>query len=175
MPVFQHVRELHVAEAADGGIADVGTERAARVSVLEQVGYGVADVHFVPHADAHGRAFLGIHGIAAEIFLVQPEIQHMAFAQEGHERRLDAQLDDEQVQAWLVNHGHDFAEEHIHLALPFLHDGVEAEEPNDGEEQRHEHEHGGKHHHGGNDEMNQRGIGKIIIHGYPPQSRLWLH
>ena len=44
-----------------------------------------------------------------------------------------------------------------------------------GKEQRHQHEHGGKHHHGGEDEMDQRRIGKIIIHGCPPQSRLWLH
>ena len=99
----------------------------------------------------------------------------MAFAEEGHERRFDAELEDEQVQTGLVDYGHDFAEKHVHLTLALFHNGVESEQPHHGEEHRHEHEHGEKHHHGGEDEMDQRGIGKIIIHGCPPQSRLWLH
>ena len=103
MPVLQHVGELHVAQAADGGVAHVGGQRAARVGVLEQVGHGVAHDHLIPDADAHGRAFLGIDGRAADIFLVQPQVERVAFAEEVHERRLDAELEDEHVQARLVN------------------------------------------------------------------------
>jgi len=153
MPVLEHVGELHVAEAADGGVAHVGGQRAARVGVLEQIGHGIAHDHLIPDADAHGRAFLGIDGGAADVFLVQPQVERVAFAEEVHERRFDAEFEYEQVQPRLVNHGDDFAEEHIDLALLFLDDGVKAEQPHEAEEHRHEDEHADERDDGGDDEM----------------------
>ena len=88
MAVLQHVGKFHVAQAADGGVAHVGGQRAARVSVLEQIGNGVADDHLIPDADAHGRAFLGIDGRAADVFLVQAQVERVAFAEEVHELSL---------------------------------------------------------------------------------------
>jgi len=163
MPVLQHVGELHVAEAADGGVAHVGGQRTARVGVLEQVGHGVAHDHLIPDADAHGRAFLGIDGGAADILLIQPQVEGVAFAEEVHERRLEAELEDEQVQPRLVNDGHDLAEEHIDLARPFLDDGVKAEQPHEAEERRHENEHGDE-----RDDGRDEDVGKWIIHDSPP-------
>ena len=65
--VFEHLRQLHVAQAADGGVADVGGQGAARVGVLEEIGDGIADVHLVPDADAHRRAFLGVDRLAPKV------------------------------------------------------------------------------------------------------------
>ena len=75
---LQHFRELHVAQAAHGGVAHVGAQRAARIGVLEQVGDRIADPHLVPDADAHGRAFLGVHRLAAQILLVEAHVEHVA-------------------------------------------------------------------------------------------------
>ena len=50
--ILEHVGELEVAEIADGGVADIGAERAARIGILEEIGDGIADPHFVPDADA---------------------------------------------------------------------------------------------------------------------------
>lgn len=72
--ILQHVGEFHVGEAADGGVGDVGAEGAAGVGVFEEVKEWVADEHFIPDADAHGGAFLGVDGLAAEVFLVEAEV-----------------------------------------------------------------------------------------------------
>ena len=165
MPVLQHVGQLQVAQAADGGVAHVGGQRAARVGVLEQIGHRVADDHFVPDADAHGRAFLGIDRRAAEVFLVQPQIERVAFAEEVHQRRLEAELEDEQVQAGLVNHRHHLAEQHIDLALPFLDDGVKAEQPHEAEEHRHEDEHADEGDDGREEEMTAAMSGMSFMAG----------
>ena len=78
---FQHIGERHIAQAAHGGVADVGGQRALRVGVLEEVGNRVADIHFIPDADAHRRAFFGVDGLAAQILLVEAHIEHVAAAQ----------------------------------------------------------------------------------------------
>ena len=65
-------------------------KRAARVGVLEQKRHRIADEHLIPDADAHRRAFLGVHRLAAQVFLVKPHIEHVAAAQPVHDGRLRA-------------------------------------------------------------------------------------
>jgi hypothetical protein len=79
MAVFHHIRKLKIAQRTHGGIADVGSEGTARVCVLEEIRHRFADEHFVPDADSHRRAFLGINRLASEIFLVKPQIEHVTF------------------------------------------------------------------------------------------------
>jgi hypothetical protein len=78
---LEHFRQLHIAQAAHRGVAHVGAQRAARIGVLEQVGDRVADPHLVPDADAHGRALFGIDGLAAQVLLIEPQIEHVAVTQ----------------------------------------------------------------------------------------------
>ena len=81
MAGFQHLRQRHVAETANGRVADVGPQRAARVRVPEQISDRVADPHLIPDADSHGRAFFGVHGLAAQILLIEAQVEHMALSQ----------------------------------------------------------------------------------------------
>jgi hypothetical protein len=78
--ILEHVAKLHVAQAADRCAADIGTQRPARVGVLEKIRNGIADEHFIPDADAHRRTFLAVHGLAAEVGLIETPIEHIAFA-----------------------------------------------------------------------------------------------
>ena len=54
--VLQHIGQFEVAQASHCGIADVGGKGAARVCVFEKKRDRIADKHFVPDADTHGRA-----------------------------------------------------------------------------------------------------------------------
>ena len=60
-------------------------QRAARVGVLEQIRDRVADEHLVPDADAHRRAFLGVHRLAAQVVLVEAQIEDVALAEPVHD------------------------------------------------------------------------------------------
>ena len=98
------------------------------IGVLEEESHGIADEHFVPDADAHGRAFFGVHGLAAEILLVDAHVEDIEAAEPADDGRLQAQLEQEKVQAGLINDRDHFAEQHVDVAGALLDDGVEAEE-----------------------------------------------
>ena len=57
----------------------------ARVRVLEEERHRIADVHLVPDADAHRRAFLGVHRLAAQVLLVEAHVEDVALSQPVHE------------------------------------------------------------------------------------------
>ena len=142
--VFEHRIERHIAQAADGGVADVRAERAARVSVLEEKGNRVADEHLIPDADAHGRALLGIHRLAAEIRLIQAQIQFVTFAEEVDDERGHSQFGGQENEAGFVQRGDDFAEQHIDFALAFVDNGVNAKRARERKRERHENGAGNK-------------------------------
>lgn len=132
--VHHHRGERHVAEAADGGVADVGGKRAARVAVLEEVGNGIADEHFMPEADAHRGAFLGVHRLAAQVFLVEPHVEDVALAEPVHDEGGGAELEGQDVQAGLVDGGEHLSEEDVDVALALMDDRIQAEAAGDAEE-----------------------------------------
>ena len=132
--VDHHGAQRHVAEAAHGGVADVGGERAARVAVLEQIGHRITDEHLMPDANAHRRALLGIHRLAAQVFLVKAHVQHVAFAQPVDDERGGPELERQDMQAGLIDGGQHLAEQDIDVALAFLDDRVKPEHPGDAEE-----------------------------------------
>jgi len=108
---------------------------------LKKVGDGIADVHLVPDPDAHGRAFLGVHGLAAQVFLVEPEVQHVAAADPVDQGGLPAEPQPEKVEPGLVQHEHNLAEKHVNLALAFLDNRVDPEHAHEGEKDRLDDEH----------------------------------
>ena len=75
---LQHLSQRHVAQAPHSGVAEVGPQGASRIGILEQESHWIVDPHLVPDADAHGRPFFGIDRLAAQVLLVEPEIQHVA-------------------------------------------------------------------------------------------------
>ena len=131
--VLEHRAELHIAQAAHGGVADIGGERAARIGVFEEVGDGIADEHLIPDADAHRRAFLAVHGLAAQVGLVEPQVEDVAFAEPVDDRAGEAEFRPEEVDARLVEHGEHLAKEHVDVRGAFLDDGVDAKGPRDAE------------------------------------------
>ena len=136
--VLQHPVERQIAQATDSGVADVGSERTARVGVLEQIIGGVADVHLIPDADAHGCAFLGIDGLAAEIRLVETQIEFVAFAEDVHDERARSERAEEEMQAGFIQHGKHLAEQHVNFAVALVDDGVKAEQSRECEQHGHE-------------------------------------
>ena len=74
----------------------------------------------------HGSAFLGVHRLAAEIFLVQPHVEDVAFAEPVHDERPPAELRRQDVQAGFVQHGEHLAEQDIDPAASLGNDGVKA-------------------------------------------------
>ena len=157
---LEHGRELHVAQAADGGIAHVGGERTAGVGIFEQVGDRVADPHFAPDPDAHRRAFLAVHRLAAQVDLVEPAVEDVAFPQPVHDRRGQPELDPKKVKPGLIEHGQHFSEKHIDMAGPFFHDRVEPEQAEDELDRGHEEKHAEKREDGGDEEVH-RGSSRI--------------
>jgi hypothetical protein len=129
MPIFEEVFELHVAQAADGGVADVGPEGTARIGVFVKEGDGIADDHFIPDADAHGGPLLRIDREAAEVLLVEPEIDPLAVAEEMDEKSLGTEHGWKEVKPGLTDHADDFAKHGVNEAFPFLDDDVDTEEP----------------------------------------------
>src|SRR5215470_7766568 len=140
--VLQHVGEFEIAEAADGGVAHVGGQRTARVRVLKQEGHRIADEHLVPDADAHGGAFLRIHGLAAQVLLVDAHVQHIELSQPTHDGRFQSQLEEKDVQAGLVDYRDNFAEEDIHIALAFVDGGIESKKAQQPKQKRNDYEAG---------------------------------
>ena len=102
MAAFQHPPERHVGETAHRGVADVGRQRAARVGVLEQKRHRVADIHLVPDADPHRGAFLAVDGLAAQVFLVQAHIEHVAAPHDVGDEGRRPQARRQEVQAGFV-------------------------------------------------------------------------
>jgi hypothetical protein len=48
--IGQHTVELQVGEAADSGVGDVGTQAAARIDVLEEIGDRISPAIVLPTA-----------------------------------------------------------------------------------------------------------------------------
>jgi hypothetical protein len=83
----------------------------------------------------------------------------VAFAEKIHQRRLQAELEDQQMQPRLVNLRHNLAEQHVHLALAFLDNRVEAKQLDNAQKERQQNEHAKERGPEGDEEVN---------HGRPP-------
>jgi len=153
MAVFEHVTKLHVAEAADGRVADVRGQRTAGVGIFEEVSDRVAQAHFVPDSDPHGGAFLAVDRLAAEVGLVEPHVEDVAFAQPVRDGGDWEELEPEEVKSRLIQYGQHLSEEDIDVAGALLDDGVEAQESQDPKEDRDENEHPEKRDDSGDEEV----------------------
>ena len=134
----QHAGERHVAERADGRVADVGGERPARVGILEKICDRVADEHFLPDANAHRGAFLGIDRLAPKVLLIKAHVDPVTAAKPVHEKRAPAELEEEEMQPGIVDRGQHFPEEDVDEGIALGHDGVKPGQPGHAEENRHE-------------------------------------
>ena len=65
---------------------------AARIGVPEKIVGRIADAHLVPYADAHRRAFFRVDRLAAQIFLVEPQVDAADCAEKADEERVRADL-----------------------------------------------------------------------------------
>jgi hypothetical protein len=135
--VGEHVVELHVGQAAHGGVRHVGAQRAARVDVLEQEGDRVRDVHLVPDADAHRRPFLGVDRLRPQVLLIEAEVEGVAAAEPVDDERRHAEPGGQEVQPRLVDDAEDLAEQHVDLGLALADDNEPAEHSDQGEQDGH--------------------------------------
>jgi len=141
MAVLQHVRQLQVAQITHRGIADIGPQRTAGIGVFEKISHRIADPHLVPDPDPHRRAFLRIDRLAAQIFLVQAQIDLPHVAEHVHEKGPPAQgRRKRKVESRLVQNQSDLAEKDVNQALPLLHNDVETEKAKDAQDRRHDDE-----------------------------------
>src|SRR5688572_11964695 len=113
---FEHFPERHVTEATYCGIADVGAQRTFRIGIFEQERHRIADLHLIPNADSHRRAFLGIDGLAAQVFLTETQVEPMRLPQQVYDEGARTEFSRKKVTAGLVNNSDHFAEKHVDAA-----------------------------------------------------------
>jgi hypothetical protein len=77
------------------------------------------------------------------------------------------------MQSGLIQYGHHFAKQHINLAPAFLNDRIQPELPRYTENDRLQNEHADEGKKGGQKKMEHYSVDGQIIHGSPPQSRIW--
>src|ERR1043166_4221495 len=145
--IGQHAVQRHVAQATHGRIAHVGRERPARIGVFKQIRNRIADEHFVPDSDAHGRALLGIDRLAAEIFLVEPHVNDMTGSKQIYDQRARPELGPQKMQAGFIDGSQHFSEQDINMATALADDDIKSNQPQQAEENRldDEHRHEGDH------------------------------
>ena len=168
MPVLKHLGQRHIVETADGRVADIRPERTARIGILEKIRDRITHEHFIPDTNSHGCPLFGIHRSTAEILLIETQVDNMALAKEHHQRSLDPEFEDEQMQSRLVDDSKHFTKEHIDLGLTLRDNGVDAKQTDDGEDAREENKHPDEGHHGGDYKLHGRLGNGEIIHGYCP-------
>src|ERR1035438_1981412 len=108
------------------------------IGILEQIRNRVVDEHLIPDADAHRRAFLGIHRLAAQISLVEAQIQFITFAEKMDDDRLRPKFGKKKMQPGFVQNRDDLAEQHVNLATAFVDNGVNAEKSRECQKHRHQ-------------------------------------
>ena len=149
--VHQHFLQRQVAQAPDRGVADVGRQRPSWVYVLEQIGHRIADVHLVPDADAHRRAFLGVDRLAAQVRLIQAHVGYVTAAQASDQERFPSQPRPQEVEPRIVKRANDLAEEHIDPTLALFHNGIDPQRARQAKQQGFGNEEGQKRQNSGHD------------------------
>ena len=109
-------------------VTDIGSQRATWIGVFEKKCDRIADEHFIPDPDSHRCAFFGVYGLASQILLIEAHVENVKTSEPAHDRRFQAKLEDQNVQAGFVNYRHDLAEQDIDVACTFRNDGIEPKE-----------------------------------------------
>jgi hypothetical protein len=134
--INQHFFQRKIAETPDRRVANVGRERATRIDVLEQIGDGIADEHFVPDPDPHWRAFFGIYRLASQIFLIQPHVDNIAVADPTDKDPFPSEFQPKKMESWFLDHSDYLAKHNINMTLPFMNNRIDPKKASKPQNQR---------------------------------------
>ena len=158
--VFEETLQRDIAQTAHGGISHIGAQGATRIGVSEEIVSRFAYADFIPDSDAHRSAFLGIHGLASQILLIETQIHPADRPEEADEQRVRAELQGKEMEPWLVDRADYVPEKQENLCLAFPDGREQAEELAERSQDRHENHAG--------DERDEEGEQK----GHCPMSRM---
>ena len=93
--------------------------------------------HLVPDTDPHRSAFLGVDRLAAQVLLVEAQVDDVAPADPAHDECGQPQPGRQAVQTGLLDDADHVAEEDVDVRRALFDDRVKTPEPHEEQEHRH--------------------------------------